>query len=126
MIFGSNPNLPIKFGSSYKSLVNLGANVPEAIFTPAANVRGAIVWTGGYTSGGGVRKMSFLAKTSAPTTTVDGDIIAITKMIAYMSSSSVASLELLRPVFIPAGKGLYRISDVAESDALAYCNYDLF
>jgi hypothetical protein len=112
MIGGQNPNLPVRYGASYKSNTPLAVNTPETVFTPAANVNGAIVWLASFMAYNGSAGMatSMVAKSSAPTSIVDGDVILGSQNIAYVSTGVGSGGSLMRPVFIPAGKGLYFIS----------------
>lgn len=123
---GQNPNSPIRYGSSYKSNTNLAANTPETLFTPAANVNGAVVFMAEYThadAGLGVG-FTFVAKTSAPTTIIDGDVLPMTgAMQGANGAGGIRSLS--KPVFIPAGKGLYAISTTAETVCLRSALYNL-
>lgn len=122
-------NLPdqyITYGASYKSNTPLAANTPETIVAPAANLNGLIVWVASFISSqsGATRFAScFLAKTSAPTTIYDGDVIV---QPSHMVSQDNGAF-LMRPVFIPAGKGLYYIANLAENAAgcLRSCLYSL-
>lgn len=101
----NRPELP---NGSFASLTTFVANTPLTIFTPAANVNGAIVWmaeAGDSTAG----TISFLAKASPPTTIIDGDVIAAGMDIA--TNRPVA--KLVNPQRIAPGLGLYVISSTA-------------
>jgi hypothetical protein len=115
-----------QYGASYKSSAAMAANVPETIFTAAANVNGAILHRAGFSSyrssGTGI---SIVAKASAPASITDGDVI-LQQTSATQTASSVWPIGVLdQPVLIPAGKGLYAISDNAESIALRSALYTL-
>lgn len=119
---------PIKYGASYKSNTGLAVNTPETIFSPAANVNGAILWAASHISqASGVPYSSFLAKTSAPATSLDGDAVLSPNMLSLIVASNTygSGSKLDRPVFIPAGKGLYFISPVAETGAIRSALYTL-
>jgi hypothetical protein len=127
---GINPNLPIRYGSTYKSNTSLAANTPETVFTPAANARGAIVWDASFVSYGASAAISgigFVAKVSAPTTPIDGDVICQADSIANNGSSTfVAGSTKGKPFFIPAGRGLYFIAGAAEgANVQRQVKYDL-
>lgn len=118
-------NVPVKYGASYKSITALVANTPEAVFAPGSNVNGAIVWTASAVSrAGGSSNISYVAKTSAPATVVDGDVIASANSFSQNVSND-SGLSLSRPVFISAGKGLYAISTVSESSGSRSVLYTL-
>ena len=98
-----------RYSSSYKSNTNLAANTPETIFTPAQNTLGAWVWTFNfvhYLAAGGT---AVIAKTSAPASVIDGDVILSSDTMAY-NANYYESGSLKTPIFIPAGKGLYFIN----------------
>lgn len=107
------------YNGSYKSLTALAANTPDVIFTPAANVNGAIITRAAfYSSGNGVWPcMSLVAKASAPATVLDGDVILSKSGSSFVSTYSNEYGQLETPIFIPAGKGAYWICASAESTA---------
>jgi hypothetical protein len=111
------------YGASYKSTTNLAANTADAVFAAASNINGALVHGAEFISGNGgtagYAATGFLAKTSAPTTAIDGDVI----LGATNWTSTVGSTgQLQQPVFIAAGKGLYFISTLAETANGVYRN----
>ncbi len=107
----------IRYGASYRSTTNVAANTAEAVFTAAANVRGAWVHSISYMSGNTVGSSiaAFLANTSAPTTVIDGDGILASDNASWAAGLFGCGGSLKSPVFIPAGKGLYFISGTAET-----------
>jgi hypothetical protein len=105
------------YGGSFKSNTSLAANGVETIFTPAANVNGAILqscrYSGQVASGYGI---ALIAKTSAPANVLDGDVIASNDINVFASGSQIqVNMKLERPVSIPAGKGLYLITAAADA-----------
>lgn len=122
-----NPNTPIKYGASYKSTTTLAANTPEAVFSAAANINGAIVWMANaynLVSAGAGQKIAFIAKNTAPASVIDGDILSV-KDQNPQSSGYGAGCSINICIFIPAGKALYFISDALESSALRTALYTL-
>lgn len=108
------------YGTAYKSNTALAANTPETILAPASNTNGAIVWKAGFMSHtGGTAGASILAKSSAPTSTTDGDVIASPEsfILQVGGVSQMCAGKIERPVFISAGKGIYRISGALETVA---------
>lgn len=102
-----------QYGASYKSITALAALVPDAIFSPGANVNGAILWRAEmYCALGATNRFGLLAKTSAPTTLVDGDLFA-----SGVSNGAgfIVPAKLDIPVFVAAGKGAYFISEGLET-----------
>lgn len=105
----------IKYGASYRSVTALAANGSEAVFTAAANVRGAIVWAASFITENTVGQAgSFLAKATAPTSETDGDGILSGGCPGGITGARFGGAVLPRPVFVPAGKGLYYFSRSAE------------
>lgn len=111
-----------QYANSYDSLTALAANTPETIFTPAANVNGAVVVSAEYNtfSTAAFMAFGFVAKTAAPANVLDGDLI-VTGASNNTTLFKVASLQ--SPIQIPAGKGLYRICSLAEQFPFASCLY---
>lgn len=113
------------YGASYDSATALGANSPETVFTPAANANGAILWSAQFTQNAGTPGAGFVAKTSAPTTVIDGDQILGTCVQTYSGGIYFESGALPNPVKIDAGKGLYFINTAATSGANRNALYTL-
>jgi hypothetical protein len=112
------------YTNAYKSSTLMAANTPDTIFTPGANANGAIVWSAEFvaTITGSNQSISYLAKTSAPTTAIDGDVICV----ATSQVGAAFAGKLNAPVQIAAGKGLYYISTGGESGVtLRGCLYSL-
>jgi hypothetical protein len=113
-----------RYASSYKSNTALAANTPETVFTPAANTLGAWVWTANFVHYLTAPGSAFVAKTSAPTTVIDGDVILSSDTMAY-NASYYESGSLKTPIFIPAGKGLYFINTAVAAAAMRSVLYTL-
>jgi hypothetical protein len=113
------------YGASYRSTTNTAANTPEAIFLPAANINGAILHSAQFDSYNGItaQKPALLAKASAPVSVTDGD--GILSVDCHFSATGLITGSLKNPIKIPAGKGLYYISDVADTFASRSALYTL-
>lgn len=109
-------------GASY-SLGALGAGVPVAVFEPAANVNGAIVWDATGISGAAAAwAISLLAKNAPPASQVDGIILTCA------GSGSAATQQIPRmprPRYLAPGLGLYWFSTAAETVATHGVDYTL-
>lgn len=112
------------YNGSYSSAVALAALTPATIIAPGANVNGAILQSGSilHTNSSGLGSFAILAKTSAPVSTTDGDILLTPQFYvgAYLGLAT-----LPKDIFIPAGKGVYFIAQYAETAAQRGCNYKL-
>lgn len=97
--------------ASYGSKAALAANTADPIFTAGSNPNGAILLAAScyaVEASGGIQ--AFIANAAAPTTTVDGEVVHAA-MSGNSSNTANNNLNLLQ--WIPAGKGLYFISDIA-------------
>ena len=113
------------YTGSYKSTTVLSANTPDTVFTPAANVNGAIVWSASILSQAAIANnynVGLLAKNAAPTTIIDGDLLT---SFDFINANNSFSASLKRPVKIAAGKGLYFLAQNAETNGLRTCLYTL-
>ena len=94
--------------ANWNNIGAIAANTPIALFTPGANINGAIVLNCGmFDAIGANGGQTFVAKNAAPASINDGDIICG----AY--SGSVISQNLQNPQAIAAGQGFYFVSAVA-------------
>jgi len=113
------------YTGSYKSNTNMAINTPDTVFLPAANANGAIVWQAAFANqSAGLNFSSFVAKAAAPASVIDGDIIVQTNNTGT-GPAAVTCGTLIQPVKIDAGKGLYFISSIAETNALRSALYTL-
>jgi len=106
-----DPNAPVRYGASFASTGQLSSGAAQEVVAPAANTKGITVWMAEYIHiGTGTPGWpSLLAKASAPTTVIDGDVLPMAATVFENPSLTIlgACGNLVRPVFIPAGKGLY-------------------
>lgn len=101
--------------ANWNSLATVAALTPLAVFTAAANTNGAIVWAAEACDANPASiTQSFVAKATAPVSTVDGDVIALSKVDIF-AASVFCSLKLATPQRIAAGLGLFFISNSAGS-----------
>lgn len=115
------------YGASYTSTVSLAAGTSEQVFSPAANVNGAIIHAANYYEHIGSASLSracFLAKASAPASVIDGDSILRLDFL-ILAANSTFSGTLNNPIKIPAGKGLYYFQDVLTTNASRHVLYTL-
>ena len=107
----------VRYGVSYKSVAAMAANTPETVFAPASNVDGAVIWDARFVTwnASASHQSGFLAKTSAPLGITDGDVIVSPDTSSGSAANSTVLGKLLRPILIPAGKGLYYLTTVLEA-----------
>lgn len=118
---------------SFSNTAALTANTPVTVFTPAANANGAIILSAGWQQGhaSNMPGIVFLAKSSAPASISDGEVIGCATSISASASVLFGCGVLPKEVQLPAGLGLYVISQDALSAAAAtqpnlrYCRYKL-
>jgi hypothetical protein len=106
---------PEAISGSWTSVATLAANTPETIVAPGANTTGLILLSGSMQSfnAGGVPISVFIAKTTAPTTNTDGEVLCASQVTSYSSGNFLSGANFEYPQFVPAGKGLYFICDQA-------------
>lgn len=102
------------------------ALTPVTVFTPAANVNGAIVLNAGinkyHNVGAGVD--AFLAKNGAPASIVDGEeILSCGVATSSAAAVNIGVARLSIPQFVPAGLGLYFISENSYAAGLSNKRY---
>lgn len=118
---------PKQYGASYQSITALAANTPDTVFSAAANTGGAVLHCAGFLTIAASYNVSagYLAKASAPSTTIDGDVLCSTTG-TYNDTTNVNTWGRLdRDILIPAGKGVYFITPTAEVGAARNSLYTL-
>jgi hypothetical protein len=94
------------YQATFTSQVALAIGAVETVFTPAQNVSGAVIWhaTQIYQSAN-ITIVNLLAKAgAAPANNTDGDVL-MTGVNQFGANTPFVTL--LRPIMIPAGKGVY-------------------
>jgi hypothetical protein len=96
------------------------AGTPVQIVAPAANVNGITVHfsLNSHVDAPTNGLAALIAKSSAPVSVTDGDVLN------YAGSGSGSTVIQL-PIFVPAGKGLYWIANVAETGGLKAVLYSI-
>jgi len=118
------PELPV--ASSSQNAV-LAANTAVNVFTAAANVNGAVIWTAGATDQtGGAGLLVLIAKATAPGSVVDGELLAIAQ-VTPISTVNYLHLQKEQPTRLAAGLGLWWIGSLAgtSSSCLRSVRYSL-
>lgn len=115
------------YGASYNTNGGTAANVAEVIFSPAANVNGAIIHSAQISDGNttGLSIASIVAKATTPSNVSDGDAILSADASDVMTGLFVVNGSLKNPLKIPAGKGLFFVSNIVQSTAKRSVLYTL-
>lgn len=106
----------------YASGGALAANTAVQIIAPSANLNGIVILSAdmqGYSATSAITQALISKSGPAPTTIYDGAVILTTKTVAAVSTASIIGGTLSFPQKIPAGEGLYVISNVATGVTLA-------
>lgn len=115
----------IQFASSYQSTTVLAANTPEQIFSAAANANGAILWAAdlALNTNPNFALAAMVSGAAAPATVVNGNVIVASQFVS--NPGYLSGFVLPNPVRIPAGNGLWYISQSAEVVVLRHALYTL-
>lgn len=120
---------PLLPGASWADGSAPAENTPLTVFTPAANVNGAIIHCmEACDSAAATMLQVFIAKNSAPIGPFDGAVLAQTSVTARSDGAGVNFVQMRRevPTRIAAGLGLYFLSSVAGAVSQARsCRYTL-
>lgn len=123
-VSGLIPAAPVSFAKSNTALV---AVTPEQVFAAGANVNGAIIWDAAFTSANavGIPLVSLLAKSTAPASAIDGNLILSTDNGSFGNATYYGFGSTKQGTKIAAGLGLYWIATNSESAGMRRCNYTL-
>lgn len=110
---------------SYTDLTIYAANAAQLVLSPGSNTNGLIVNQGNIVAQSTVPAIcTLLAKASAPANTGDGRVIFATDTSLGGSYWNAGSLK--KDIYVPAGLGLYFITQSAETAySLHSCQYKL-
>jgi hypothetical protein len=100
------------YGAAFASVTALNGATNEQILAPASNLAGVIVWAADIsttqTTAASTAQIGLLAKSSAPGSGVDGDVLLSVEQRCHTAVGMLnASAHLERAVFVATGKGLY-------------------
>jgi hypothetical protein len=117
-----NRDVGFVYGTAISTTSAGAANTAVQLIAPGTNVNGVILWRASV-AGRGVTPpllMGILAKSSAPATVIDGDVLVGTDASAETAGPvSFCFGRLERAVFVSAGKGIYKMNSQAEANAYA-------
>jgi hypothetical protein len=119
-------------GANFASSTAIGAATNETIVAPASNTNGLILWGAGIdtytTAANSGSQVGMLAKTSAPASAIDGELLLTVAhdIVQVQSGSAGNRTRRERARFVAAGKGLYfRNSGAAEAQGYRWADYTL-
>lgn len=105
---------PLGATGSYANAGAIAINTATNLFTPGSNVNGAILLSASVVGNEGSNgAVAFLAKSSAPASITDGEVLHAVNIFA----GNLANPVLPREMFIPAGLGLYMFNTLGLSAA---------
>lgn len=108
------PELPALFSTQNAVLA---ANTAVNIFTAAANVNGAILWSASAADQmGGAAILSLIAKATAPANTADGEIIALAQATP-ISTVNYMYMQKEVPTRIAPGQGLWWVASLGGTSS---------
>lgn len=111
------------YGAAFSSTSNLAAGANEVALAPASNTNGVIVWDVEIFSflATGTAQVALLAKSSAPASMTDSDVLLQFSWSAITAAGVPAQhVQNKRAVFVAAGKGLYFRSGASGAETVAY------
>lgn len=126
MLSSLNPTSPVRYGAAFASTANLLTATNEVAVAPGANVRGIILWSASILTAQGTAGQTaigqLIAKSSAPASGADGDVLLQTGGYTMSAAGNVVPpvANLQRPLFIAAGKGLYFRNDGSATEVIAH------
>lgn len=107
--YAIRPEMP---GAAFASAAAMSANVPQVVFNAALNVNGSIIYTANANNWGGVITIALLHKSGVvPASTVDGSVLMMASVVGADAGTAAVKGSLETAQFIPAGHGLYFISE---------------
>jgi len=110
----SNSNQPISPTNSSFFYSVVAANVAQTIISPASNPNGCILHAATFDLSLACN-FTIITKSSTPTNIADGRVVETSTRLALQSAVTGAQLKLNRPIIVPAGQGIYVISDGAAT-----------
>lgn len=118
---------PVYSSGHYETASNYSANTPEIIFTAAANTGGAVILSAFFEGVSAVSNIrpAFIAKATAPAGVLDGEVVFNPPTIGIFGGAYFSSGGLLQRQYLPAGVGLYIITNISATQCLTSCRYRL-
>lgn len=114
-------------GLSWSNLGAIAANTALQIFAPGSNPNGAIVYLAEACDRLAVNaNQSFVAKSSAPASAADGEVLALSRVSSTSSTDLFLEISARGQLRIAAGLGLYFFSSAAGvATGMRSCRYTL-
>src|SRR5688500_4482824 len=117
----------LRYAATYKTTGLMAANLSDHAWAAASNTAGAILWraTGWSRNTTSLAVFTLAAHTALPNSVVVGDVVSYQERMNDSAGLVGMFIKVERPIFIPAGKGLYFTANVAESNAARSVVYTL-
>lgn len=113
--------------ASFVGSTLLSANVADPVILPASNVRGVLVFSGSMLSinSSAIANISLVGKASTPANFADGLVLRWLQEYVQNGSLYCSRFAFEVPLLLPAGLGLYFVSNVAETGGARSVNYKI-
>lgn len=110
------------YNGNYKSITALVGNTPDVVLAPASNTNGVLIVAAGFYgyNSANAPLIALIAKNSAPTGVTNGDVIYISDDV---KGSGISCGSLKNPIKVPAGLGLYLVSNITQTITFNYVLY---
>lgn len=123
-------NRPLVGNGFFSDNAVLTANTPLTVFTPGANVNGAVILSAyiSWVDSANSPSQVFICKSSAPVNTIDGAVVLSSKLEVSGAGQYSGNGTITYPQYVNPGQGLYFISGLnVQAGGLnnRYCRYRL-
>ena len=117
----------ISYNGSYKSIVSLAANTAEVVFSAAANINGALFYRSEFWENSATTHVFsvFIEKATTPANILDGNILCGVNGSALMAGNFATFGKSEKTFKIPAGRGLFYITNALSIASQRSCLYTL-
>ena len=117
----------ISYNGSYKSIASLASGTAEVVFAAAANINGALVYRSEFWENSATVHVfgAFLEKATAPLLVTDGNVLCGVSGSALMAGNFATFGKSEKTFKIPAGRGLFYITNALAIASQRSCLYTL-
>lgn len=110
------------YNGNYKSMTPIVGNTPEMVLAPGSNTNGVLVVGCGFYgyNSANAPLIALVAKGTPPINVTNGDVIYISDDV---KGGGISCGSLKNPIKVPAGLGLYVISNITQTITYNYVLY---